>query len=231
MPFRLRTGYHGAVRKVLKNLFRESLTPNSAIVLDNTSASPDETADGTPYGYRTKLMWDQVRTLFGEAPDDLRDFSLASQISQAEAMKYFIERFRMTMWRRTGIIWWNVIDGWPQISDAVVDYYFERKLAFWYIKRSQNPFCIMADEPANGEHEVYAVNERNYIVAVSYDIIDAANGATVTGGVVEARRIRRSKPARSLMTAEKRFLLKNGTKRAGTNHYFTNILDMTITHM
>ena len=27
------------------------------------------------------------------------------------------------LWRRTGIIWWNVIDGWPQISDAVMDWY------------------------------------------------------------------------------------------------------------
>lgn len=32
--------------------------------------------------------------------------------------------------------------GCPQFSDAVVDYYFTKKLAFSYIKRSQNPLCF-----------------------------------------------------------------------------------------
>ena len=31
-----------------------------------------------------------------------------------------------------GILWWNVLDGWPQFSDAVVDYYFGKKLAYHY---------------------------------------------------------------------------------------------------
>ena len=72
-------------------------------------------------------MVNQIKTLFGGVPEDLTDFTFASQISQAEAMKFFIERFRLSKWRRTGIIWWNLIDGWPQISDAVVDYYYGKK--------------------------------------------------------------------------------------------------------
>ena len=27
---------------------------------------------------------------------------------------------------RTGLIWWNLIDRWPQFSDAIVDYYMEK---------------------------------------------------------------------------------------------------------
>ena len=40
---------------------------------------------------RIKLMANQVRELFGEIPGDLETFALASQITQAEAKKFFIE--------------------------------------------------------------------------------------------------------------------------------------------
>ncbi len=72
-------------------------------------------------GYdRNELMAKQVAILFGKVPEGLDDFVFASQVSQAEAKKFFIEQFRMQKGKRTGLIWWNVIDGWPQISDAVV---------------------------------------------------------------------------------------------------------------
>ena len=67
-------------------------------------------------------MASQVRLLFGSVPDILDDFAAASQASQAETLKFFVELFRAAKWRRTGIIWWNMADGWPQFSDAVVDY-------------------------------------------------------------------------------------------------------------
>ncbi len=109
--------------------------------------SSPELSENAPFAYRTALMVNQIKTLFGSVPEGLCDFALASQISQAEAMKFFIERFRLSKWRRTGIIWWNLIDGWPQISDAVVDYYYGKKLAYHYIRRSQQPVCFMFDEP------------------------------------------------------------------------------------
>jgi len=56
----------------------------------------------------------------------------------------------VNMQRNGGIIWWNLVDGWPQESDAVVDYYYEKKLAYDYIKRSQQGFMIMADELKKG---------------------------------------------------------------------------------
>ena len=50
-------------------------------------------------------------------------------------------------------------DGWPQISDAVVDYYGARKLAYAVIKRIQQDVCVMIDEPKDGQHAVVAVND------------------------------------------------------------------------
>jgi len=92
------------------------------------------------------LMHNQVKQLFGTVPEEMDDYILASQISQAEAKKFFIEHMRAKMARNGGVIWWNLIDGWPQMSDAIVDYYYEKKLAYDFIKRSQRDFIIMLDE-------------------------------------------------------------------------------------
>jgi len=155
--FASETGYHGcpSPESLKKYISEDKLWPwqnNEEWLVHAASMEIDWKA---PYAYRIGLMANQVVTLFGSQPDNLEDFSFASQISQAEAKKYFIERFRLSKWRRTGIIWWNLIDGWPQISDAVVDYYYDKKLAYYYIKRSQQPLCLMFDE----DMTLYAVND------------------------------------------------------------------------
>ena len=45
------------------------------------------------------------------------------------------------------------------MSDAVVDYYFSKKLAYSYIKRSQAPFSVAADEISNWHLPIYACND------------------------------------------------------------------------
>jgi beta-mannosidase len=121
---------------------------------------------GTAYNYRIELMASQIRLLFGAVPETLEDFIFASQFSQAEALKFFIERFRMGKGRRSGILWWNVRDGWPQISDSVVDYYGGRKLAYGVIKRVQRDVCVMLAEPQAGRQEVVAVNDTLHAVEI-----------------------------------------------------------------
>ena len=113
----------------------------------------------TSYNYRIPLMAKQTAVLFATVPDSLDDFILASQISQAEADKFFIERSRSTKWKRTGILWWNVRDCWPIISDAIVDYYGRQKLAYRYIKRVQSDVCAMCGEPDAGRHPLVVVND------------------------------------------------------------------------
>jgi beta-mannosidase len=120
------------------------------------------------YDYRIALMGKQVAVLFGRVPDGLDDFTLASQIVQAEAMKFFLDRWRSGKWRRTGMLWWNVLDGWPVISDAVVDFYGRRKLAYEYLRRQQADVCAILREAGEGapggarqpgRHELVVVND------------------------------------------------------------------------
>ena len=58
-------------------------------------------------------MMKQIKNLFGRGAEDLDEFVQMSQISQAEADKYFIEKFRINKKQCGGIIWWNIMDCWP----------------------------------------------------------------------------------------------------------------------
>lgn len=108
---------------------------------------------------RNDLMLKQVQAFFGAVPDSLDDFILASQITQAEAMKFFVEFWRQQKGRKRGILWWNLRDGWPVLSDAVVDYYLSKKLAFHYIQRVQRDVQAICCEVRDGQHAVVVVND------------------------------------------------------------------------
>jgi len=149
-------GYHGCPS--LESI-KKFITPEKVWPYQNNAEWILHSSDQVGNDSRVMLMEKQVRQFFGEVPTDPEEYILASQISQAEAKKYFIERMRIRRPQKTGIIWWNLIDGWPQMSDAVVDYYYEKKLAYRYIKRSQAPFVIAADEISHWNMKFYACND------------------------------------------------------------------------
>jgi len=138
---------------------------------------------------RVALMARQVRALFGQVPDTLADFALASQATQAEALKFFVENTRQRKWRTSGLLWWNLVDGWPQFSDAVVDYYYARKLAYHYLWRVQRPVLIFVADPPHApsntsmrEWTVVLSNDSLVTVSGVYRIWDADTQQTLAGG-------------------------------------------------
>ncbi len=176
-------GYHGCppVSSLKRYIPEDRLTPwlnNSVWDTHNT----DYLLRGQRGYNRIQLMHDQVRIFFGSVPDDLETFALLSQIVQAEAKKFFIERARIKKWRRTGIIWWNMIDGWPQISDAVVDYYYAKKLAYYYIRRVQQPVCLMMDELKDWTHDVVLGNDSREAHEVEFRVTDGETGEELLSG-------------------------------------------------
>ncbi len=128
---------------------------------------------------RNDLMVNQVKALFGDYPKDLDKFIFASQVVQAEAMKFFVELWRMDKFTKTGIIWWNLRDGWPIISDAIVDFYNNKKLAYFYIKKVQTNVCVMIGDLQGGKHPVVAVNDTRETVSGSAVVTDADTGDTL----------------------------------------------------
>lgn len=166
-------GYHGMPCRASLEKFLEEDDIKPAVITDNNIL---HSTDWRGVDSRVRLVADQVIQLFGEVPEDMDDYILASQISQAEAMKYFIERMRINRPQKSGILWWNLIDGWPNVSDAVVDYYFEKKLAYDYIKQSQQPFCIMMDEINSWNSKVVASNNTLQKVEGKVKVTDGESG-------------------------------------------------------
>ena len=91
-------------------------------------------------------------------------------------MKTFCELFRSRKFtRHNGLIWWNVRDGWPIISDAVVDYYGGKKKAYYALKNAQkNQIVCVTDD-----HGVWAVNDERRAVKGRAKVIDRASGKTL----------------------------------------------------
>ena len=110
------------------------------------------------FHYRVSAIAKALQEYFTSEPENLLEYIRQSWIFQAEALKFQVENVRLST-ICTGILWWNMVDGWPQSSDAVVDYYMVKKLAFHYLKRSQNPFVICCAEPDPWESEVVALND------------------------------------------------------------------------
>ena len=182
--FASETGYHGcpSPESVKKFISPENLWPwqnNDEWQIHSTCM---ELGKDVPYEFRNALMANQIKVLFGEEFDDLETFSLASQLSQAEADKFFIENFRSEKWRRTGIIWWNLVDGWPQFSDSVVDYYYTKKAAYSFIKRSQEPVCLMITEPHDGKLTLVGANEFLTSKNIRYTVTDLCEKRAVCEG-------------------------------------------------
>lgn len=164
------TGYSGCPS--LESI-KKFITPDRVWPYQNNSQWILHSSDQLGSDARVMLMHNQLRQLFGEIPADPEDYILASQISQAEAKKYFIERMRVGRPNKTGIIWWNLLDGWPQFSDAVVDYYYNKKLAYGYIKRCMAPFSIIADEIADWNIKLFACNDTLQGKTGHFTVMDA----------------------------------------------------------
>lgn len=132
---------------------------------------------------RNNLMINQVRCLFGEVPSDLDEFIFASQSVQAEAMKYFVEKFRGHKFAPcTGMLWWNIRDGWPVISDAVTDWYFAPKMAYYFLRNVQKDVCVMMCDPEDGAYPLFAVNDTRTDAEGSVEVRDVASGKIVYSG-------------------------------------------------
>ncbi len=143
----------------------------------------DPTVDfGSRYWWRTRMTLECVRVFFGQVPSRLEEAIVASQLVQAEGFKYAIESGRQAKWPRTGVLWWDLVDGWPQISDAVVDWYLGEKLAFQVIAASQRPLLLLVGEGAHGRYPVYACNDTRRDVSGRFTIARSGDDRLVANG-------------------------------------------------
>ena len=113
--------------------------------------------------------------------DRWRDYALAVNIICGSVFKDAIEYCRTERWKKTGVIWWSLMDMWPMLFNySVVDCDFRRKLPFYWIRQSQQPFALMAvRKDLEGEPALYACNDTAREVRGSYRILETQEDGTL----------------------------------------------------
>lgn len=174
---------------------------------------------------RNEMMRNHVRLMYGLVPDTLDEFAILSQLYQAEALKAMIERCLASS-ICSGLIWWNMIDCWPQISDSVVDYYFKRKIAYFYMCRCQKPVLAFIGEIQSWHHPFYISNHTLTPVSVTVCIEDGDTGTIILEGCYD---VDASETAQihqiSALVSEQRLLLIHYTvdDQEYGNHFITGM--------
>ena len=165
-------------------------------------------------------------------PGNLEIFALASQITQAEAKKFFIESTRLRKWATSGILWWNVIDGWPQFSDAIVDYYYGKKLAYHYIRRVQQPVALVVGEAGPDKYlPVVVCNDTRQDATVQYKVWDADDGGVQLQGTtaVPARQNAQVGRIRTYASDKKLYLIEwQVNERRFGSHYLAGLPPLSL---
>jgi len=130
---------------------------------------PEWSGDG-----RNAALVRACRNYYGTVPTNLTEFVAASQFVQANELKTWIELYRSRKGRMWGVLWWNLRDGWPIISDGIVDWYFGKKRAYYAIRESQRTqlVCCVYDP----DLKAVAVNDARHSVRGKVRISDGASG-------------------------------------------------------
>lgn len=107
-------------------------------------------------------------------PTDFDTLLYASQLLQADAIRYGIEHFRRNRGRCMGTIVWQLNDIWPVASWAGIDYYGRWKALHYAEKRafapvmisceeigelSERPFCVAQPVPIEKSARLHVSNE------------------------------------------------------------------------
>ena len=79
-------------------------------------------------------------------PSDFDTLLYASQLLQADAIRYGVEHWRRYRGRCMGAIYWQLNDIWPVASWASIDYFGRWKALHYYAKRFFAPLALSCEE-------------------------------------------------------------------------------------
>ncbi len=79
-------------------------------------------------------------------PTSFDSLVYASQLLQAEAIKYGVEHFRRNRGACMGTVVWQLNDCWPVASWASIDYFGRWKALHYYEKRAYSPLIVSCEE-------------------------------------------------------------------------------------
>lgn len=93
-------------------------------------------------------------------PKDFDSLLYASQLLQAEAIRYGVEHFRRFRGRCMGTVVWQLNDVWPVASWASIDYYGRWKALHYAERRMFAPLLVSCEETGELTERPYCIQER-----------------------------------------------------------------------
>lgn len=96
------------------------------------------------YGAHGKIM-NYMQQIY-RYPTDFESIIYASQLLQADAIRYGVEHFRRNRGRCMGAVYWQLNDCWPVVSWSSIDYAGRLKALHYYAKRFFAPVMISCEE-------------------------------------------------------------------------------------
>ena len=110
----------------------------------------------------------------------------ASQLLQAEAIKYGVEHMRRNRGRCMGTLYWQLNDIWPVASWSSIDYYGRLKALHYYAKRFFSPVLLSCAEIGEKTTRPYVIMEPWHFdyetkatLSVTNDTLEAVEGQVV----------------------------------------------------
>lgn len=90
-------------------------------------------------------------------PTSFGSLLYASQLLQAESIKYGVEHFRRNRGRCMGALYWQLNDIWPVASWSSIDYYGRLKALHYYAKRFYSPIILSCKEIGETDTRPYVI--------------------------------------------------------------------------
>jgi beta-mannosidase len=116
-------------------------------------------------------------------PRDFGTLLYASQLLQAEAIRYGVEHYRRHRGRCMGTLYWQLNDIWPVASWASIDYYGRYKALQYVAKRFYSPVLISCKETGEKETRPAVTMEPGFVdyetkaqLCVTNDTLEAVTG-------------------------------------------------------
>ena len=163
-------------------------------------------------------------------PRDFGTMLYASQLLQAEAIRYGVEHLRRHRGRCMGALYWQLNDIWPVASWASIDYFGRYKALQYVAKRFYAPVMISCKEIGETTTRPYVVMEQGVYdytteaqLCIANETLQAVNGTvewalrTAGGAVLQSGQQEVAVPAQQSVWLENMDFCKTDVE----NHYLS----------
>jgi len=157
----------------------------------------DDEGNGYPWHYHDAQLSNQA-TYIGSADSYgidsygcFNEYAFASQLYQAELIKYVTEYYRTCKYAPTGgALSFQFLNWWQSVAWGIADYDRQPLLAYEYISKANEPvhICVKWKENVFGSGEsinfpVYAINDfhRNFNANVEWKIVEETDSFIIRG--------------------------------------------------